>query len=171
MNSKRLVTLIKNRTLKLHLIRHAKTEAQSTSGQDFDRQLQPRGHEQCKETFKHLKKKDLHRIIAWYSTAKRTSETWQNIRDAIQTVSVDAYPDLYLCEKDIFLQRIWAEPRTEDIFIVAHNNGISDFGQLLLGTDLIMKTSEYLEIDFEIDNWIEASRDLGTLTHRYRSEA
>ncbi len=157
--------------MKLHLIRHAKTEVQSDTGQDFDRCLTERGKAQAKDLRDFLKNKLETKPNTWYSAAKRTTQTWSIIRNGFTPNSVTALQELYLCEKQVFLQKIWADTGMEDILIVAHNNGISDLANYFLGTDLVMKTGEYLCLEFEIDQWVEASMDMATLSDRFRSEA
>jgi phosphohistidine phosphatase len=156
--------------MRLHLIRHAKTEEKAESGQDFDRRLLPRGLHQTQELSEYLKAKDFQQCTVLCSGAQRTQDTWNLISNSISTNTLIISNDIYLCKKEVFLEKIWSHHLKDELFIVAHNFGLSDLAHYFLENDLIMKTSEYLCIEFEIDQWVEASKGLGNLIDRYRSD-
>ena len=56
---------------------------------------------------------------------------------------------------------------SKDIFIIGHNNGLSDFASYLTDDYIDLKTCDFVTIDFEIDTWQEASKGLGKVTNRF----
>lgn len=163
--------LIKTVAMKLHLLRHAKTHAESDTGQDFDRKLTERGYRQCADLKDHLLEKDLGSLTVWCSTAQRTQETWALVNTGLLVNHMELKHELYLCEHAVFLKKIWGQIGTNDLLIVGHNFGISQLASYFIGDDLVMKTSEFITIAFPFDQWVEVSRETGTIHHRYRSEA
>jgi phosphohistidine phosphatase len=157
--------------MNLHLIRHAKTEKESDNGGDFSRGLLPRGISQCADLKKNIFKQKIKQPTVWCSSAIRTNQTWQLISDCLQPCHFENRPELYLCNKEIYLQLIWANNRTQDIVIIGHNFGISDLAEYLLDEPYQMKTSEYLCLEMEIDSWVEASKGLAVLKSHFRSES
>ena len=63
--------------LQLNLIRHAKTETQSNSGRDFDRELMPKGREQAEILAAFLQENGIQLGNVFCSTAARTKETFR----------------------------------------------------------------------------------------------
>lgn len=150
--------------MKLYLLRHAKTNQQSPTGQDFDRELLPKGIAQCAMMREHLE--GLHGVHVLCSSAQRTRQTLQEIR--LNSEEVEFRDELYLCSRDRILQTIWNANTSKDLMVIGHNFGISDLAEYLLEDYIEMRTCELLVFDFEIDSWQEVSKGLGTLVDRYR---
>lgn len=150
--------------MKLYLLRHAKTNQQSPTGKDFDRELLPKGIAQCTMMREHLE--GLHGVHVLCSSAERTRQTLQEIR--LKSDEVEFRDELYLCSRDCILQTIWNVNTTKDLMVVGHNFGISNLAEYLLEDYVEMRTCELLVFDFEIDSWQEVSKGLGTLVDRYR---
>lgn len=151
--------------MKLHLIRHAKTNQLSSSGKDFDRALLPKGDAQLELLKYKISAKEEDIILS--SSSKRTKQTAIALFPKQQ---IKFYDDLYLCSVRTFLEHIWSQQKSVDLWIVAHNFGISDLLNYFTDDDIEMRTGEYVSISFQINAWIEASRSTGTIVDRYRPE-
>lgn len=156
--------------MKLHIIRHAKTNQESPSGKDFDRQLLPRGKRQCATLLKFIQGKtwDVPTILC--SGAKRTRETFAGIEHGFTTKRLRYDDQWYLCSHKTWLETIWKEERSEDLILIGHNFGISDLVEYLTEKDLVLGTSEYICIEFDGASWKEVSRGNGTIVERFRPD-
>lgn len=158
--------------MNLHIIRHAKTNPSSETGQDIDRELLPRGHQQASDLGKYLLEKKIPKAEILVSMARRTQQTFEYLKNSFDSgYEIHHQPDLYLCSRDILLKKIWNNPTELDIVIVGHNFGISDLLSYFLDENQIMKTGEYRHLHFDCNSWAETSRGLAVQSDRYRSKA
>lgn len=156
--------------MKLHLLRHAKTDQHSETGKDFDRMLLPKGRKQCALMSSHLK--DLGKIEElWCSSAARTKETLNLIKSEINLPKPHYYDELYLCSRQDYLERIWSHSKKGDLFIIGHNFGISDLASYLTDRHIELRTCGYICIEFDTKNWNEISRGTGIIVDQFRPEA
>ena len=152
--------------LRLHLLRHAKTEQFSPTGKDFDRYLMKKGlrqREDLKQFFKTIP--DIEHV--WCSSAKRTRETLEVLEGLPAPTFHD---DLYLCSDKTMLKMLWESNADGDILIVGHNFGISDLVNYFCDSDIELRTGQYACISFDCDNWSETFRGTGTIDRLYRPE-
>lgn len=150
--------------MKLYLLRHAKTDQNSSTGKDFDRRLLPKGIAQCAMMKEHLSGiKDLHVLC---SGAARTRQTLEEID--LKKATVEFRDELYLCSKETILNAIWETKSDKDLMIIGHNYGISDAAGYLLEDYIEMRTCELIVFEFNIESWKEVSMGLGDLVDRYR---
>jgi phosphohistidine phosphatase len=112
--------------MKLHLLRHAKTNPLSPTSLDFDRELLPRGYEQINELKTFLKAHPIEPNIILCSSAMRTRQTLAEIQDLWPEASIQFIDELYLAEKEEILKLICALNSSEEILVVGHNEGLSD---------------------------------------------
>lgn len=154
--------------MKIHLIRHAKTDPTSSSGKDFDRKLLPKGIVQANVLAYYLQKEKVKPELTWCSTAIRTKETLSIIQHKIELEKISFLQDLYLCDREMYLKKIWELKHNKELLIVGHNDGISSFAQYLTNESILMKTGEYLCIEFATDSWQEVSRGNGRITTQFR---
>lgn len=155
--------------MKLHLLRHAKTDQHSASGKDYDRELLPKGKKQCLIMSEHLK--HVHKIKeVWCSSAARTKETYKLINKETKLPDPKYFDDLYLCSKQVYLDKIWDNIDKGDLLIIGHNYGISDLASYLTDKHIELRTCGYICIEFETDNWNEISRGTGTIIDHFRPE-
>lgn len=158
--------------MELHIIRHAKTNQSSQSGQDIDRELLDRGHQQAKDLAEFLIKKNIGPTDIWVSMARRTQQTWAHLQDSFTSgYGIHHQSELYLCPKDILLKKIWSHHLTNEIVIVGHNFGISDLASYFLDERINLKTGEYMHLHFDCSTWAETSRGMATQVDQYRSKA
>lgn len=157
--------------MKIHLLRHAKTEQLSTSGKDFDRKLKDRGALQSKEMAQFLSSNEIHSLETWCSTAKRTRQTFSYLSDVLNPSQLEFMDDLYLCEQETFLKKLWDLNQTNDLFIIGHNDGLSDLASYFADEMIHLCTCEYICFSFSADSWAELSRGTGIIANRFRPQA
>jgi len=153
--------------MKLHLLRHGKTQQQSSTGSDYDRELNEKGIAQCALLAEYFRKIDLNCEI-WCSSAKRTRQTHSNITKKVDLGSVLMRDDLYLCSRQTLLEALWNRDGDEDLLIIGHNYGISDLATYLTDERIELRTGGYICIEFVDFQWKELSRGLGIIADQYR---
>ncbi len=109
----------------LVLLRHAKAAADSSTGEDVDRPLAPRGRADAPATAKALADAGADPQIVLVSTAKRTRETWELASPAFRPATVHFLDQLYLAPADMIL-RLAEEANAERVMVVAHNPGLHE---------------------------------------------
>jgi phosphohistidine phosphatase len=153
--------------MKLHLLRHAKTEPFSDSGKDFDRKLMKKGILQAENIAHYFKSKNFHPTHIYCSDAARTRQTIKIVKEGNEFTTVKYLDKLYLAESPQLLSFIWEEKHNEELLIIGHNNGLSDLASYFTGEFIDLSTCEYICISFEISSWEETSKGNGTITERY----
>ena len=154
--------------MKLHLLRHAKTNPNSASGLDFDRELMPRGYEQLQEfkVFYANHPFQVGHILC--SSAVRTRQTLEEIKGLFPGVAVTFIDELYLASSGEMLQIINQLQCAEDLLVIGHNEGISVLGFELTNDILLLKTAGYAGIEFEFDHSGYISKRTGTTLETFR---
>jgi phosphohistidine phosphatase len=169
LNDRRSQTVGTNReTMKIHLIRHAKTEPTSQSGRDFDRRLLPKGVAQANVLGYYFSQHSIQPSYTYCSDALRTRETLEIISHGNSVGKIIHLNELYLSDREIYLQIIWNLKHKKDLLIVGHNDGISSLVSYLLEAHYLMKTGHYVCLEFEADSWGEISRGTGRLIADFR---
>ncbi len=156
--------------MKIHLLRHAKTEKFSSSGKDFDRKLMEKGIRQSTEMLKFLEVKSFENTNLYYSAAQRTKETFDLVCSNIKFNQVSFYKELYLAGLEDLLQFIWNLKSKNDIFIIGHNEGLSELASYLSGSFIHLKTCGYIQLEFDCESSEEISKDCGIIRESYRPE-
>lgn len=154
--------------MKIHLLRHAKTEQFSNSGKDFDRKLTPKGLNQCIKLKPYLATFDFSNTIFLVSTANRTQQTFFELFSGLQPYSLDT---LYLASVHELLRVINSEKTTKDIFIIGHNEGITELASYLSGQAIYLKTAQYLCLECDVPSSDYISGNLGVICAKFRPEA
>ena len=163
-----LVGSIKKYKMKLHLIRHAKTEQFSPTGKDFDRALMTRGRKQAKELNQFLDNQYLKETLVYCSNAARTKETLAHIMPNFSKENCFFLNELYLCPLKTFLEFIWKMDHQKEIMFIGHNFGLSDLANYFLESSIELRTAEYLIISFPFDSWNETFRSTGAPSLQFR---
>lgn len=156
--------------MKLHLLRHAKTEKFSSSGKDFDRKLMEKGIRQSTEMFKFLETKSFENTNLYCSAAQRTKETYELVCSKLKLNHISFHQDLYLAGLEELLQFIWNLKSQKNIFIIGHNEGLSELASYLSGSNIQLKTCGYIQLEFECESSEEISKDCGIIRESYRPE-
>jgi phosphohistidine phosphatase len=151
--------------MRLHILRHGKTNPTSKTGKDFDRELLPKGIKQCEALKAYLNRLNI--ATVWCSSAARTTETAALVLN--ENHPTPKYSDdFYLASKQSILQKIWSQQSSEDVLIIGHNFGISDVATYFTDQPVELRTGEYICIKFDCDSWNETSMGLGIILDRYR---
>lgn len=115
------------------LMRHAKAERRSESGEDFDRRLEPRGEADAQLMGSVMAEAGFVPTRALVSAAARTRQTWERASRAFPQASVRHDRGLYHADAGSLrraLQEEEAEPGV--VMLVGHNPGLQDLALLLL---------------------------------------
>lgn len=151
----------------LHLLRHAKTEKYAVSGKDFDRNLAEKGLLQLHCLKEFFAKEKMCVFSLFVSAANRTIQTAAGVfPDAHQHI----YNELYLADGARLLMFVNELQTKEDIFLIGHNEGISEFASLLIGESVHLQTSGYVAIEFSCENSAEISSQTGRIIKVFRPE-
>ena len=154
--------------LQLNFIRHAKTEPQSKSGRDFDRELLPKGRKQAELLAAFLQENGIQLGNVFCSTAARTKETFALISRTI-ACHVDFFEELYLASHSELKQFI-ENQKGDTITIIGHNEGISELASMLCGELYVLQTAGFIQLQFELEDWAHISYDTAIVTTRFRPE-
>jgi phosphohistidine phosphatase len=155
--------------LQLHLIRHAKTEKQALTGRDFDRRLLPKGIKQARALASYLENKQIGEFLLC-SSAKRTQETKNILEERLRFQSKVNLETLYLASHLEILQLICQQQDAIEIWVIGHNEGISDLASYLTGKNIHMKTCAYVCLKPTIDQWAYLTANSCVLADVFRPE-
>jgi phosphohistidine phosphatase len=169
----------------LMLLRHAKTERDSPTGNDRDRRLNARGREDAPALGRYLA---AHRIVpqcVLVSPATRARETWDLLKDELpSTPPHQIVHELYGADTSELLHIVRIAPQlaqragTDRLMIVGHNPGLHEFALALTSTGERkstkvdasyraltdnLPTSGLALISFAIDDWADVSFGRGRL--------
>ncbi|MBI2258512.1 MAG: histidine phosphatase family protein [Flavobacteriia bacterium] len=137
--------------MKLHILRHAKTEPYSDSDLDIDRDLLPKGIQQSKLMADFLAQ--INPVEIHCSSSKRTRRTFDLVFSSGNYTSIHFSEELYLADLNSLLDYLSKLETQNDILLLAHNNGLSDLVNFLCDSEIDMKTCEYIELDIPISKW------------------
>ena len=166
---------------RLILLRHAKTEHDAPSGQDQDRRLDDRGRLDAAAMGnwigRHLPLPD----TVLVSTAVRTRQTWEIVRQTMQDAMEDFAPpeveflaELYGADPTHLLQIVRIAEATDPgrLMLIGHNPGMHELALALAGSgdaaarkalEDNLPTSGLAILDFAIEDWNEVAFRRGTL--------
>lgn len=118
---------------RLILFRHGKAEADSESGEDFDRRLDPRGVKESAAMGRSLAELGLSPDVALVSPAARARETWEAAQPAFPRAQVRFDDGLYHADPGAVRQlAARASPGRGTVMVVGHNPGLQELAVLLL---------------------------------------
>jgi len=167
---------------RLMLLRHAKTENDAPSGQDQDRRLDDRGRLDAAAIGGWIGRHPPLPDAVLVSTAVRTQQTWEIIREAMRDAARDPAPEpqaefiaeLHGADPGQLLQIIWmaeaADPR--QLMVIGHNPGMHELALMLTGSgdaqakkaiEDNLPTAGLAILDFAIDDWSEFAFRRGKL--------
>ena len=154
--------------IKLHLLRHAKTNHHSPTGLDFDRELLPRGYEQIAELKNFLKEHPIDPKIILCSSAMRTRQTLAEFQGLWPSASIRFIDDLYLASKQEILSEICALQTSDEMLVVGHNEGLSELAMNLGRPRHLLKTCGFISIEFPFESSAYISQDTGCILAMFR---
>jgi phosphohistidine phosphatase len=154
--------------MKLHLLRHAKTDQNSSTGKDFDRKLLKKGKDQSAEMGKYFQVQKFNPSKIICSSAARTRETAAVIQKYHTfNAKIEFNDEIYLTEKEKLFSLISSIDDVGELFIIGHNNGLSDLASYLVDDFIDLSTCDFVTIQFKMDAWEEISKGLGTVIERF----
>lgn len=134
---------------------------------DFDRPLNDRGKKNAPFMGKWLAQENIHPDLIISSPAKRAIITARKIAKEIDYLKDKIIQDKNIYEASVktLLQIVnQIENEQNIVFLFGHNPGFTDFANYLTGENISnIPTCGIVQINFEIDDWKEVSKDLGTL--------
>jgi phosphohistidine phosphatase len=150
---------------KLVIIRHAKSDWDDTSLDDYDRTLNERGLKDAPFIGKFLYKKGLIPDFMLSSPATRAITTAELIAKEVGYQKAIT-PNQYIYEAYVnTLQEIvsFIHDDNDTVFLVGHNPGVSSLAYMLSDLKESISTCATVEIDFDCDSWMDVSRENSTL--------
>jgi len=154
--------------MKLHLLRHAKTNQISPTGKDFDRELLPRAYEQLQEFREFYTQNPFQVGHILCSSAVRTRQTLDQIKDLFADVPVTFLDELYLASAGELLKIINALQSPEDVLLIGHNEGISELASELSAGFILLKTCGLVSLEFPFESSAMVSKETGMLVGSFR---
>jgi len=150
---------------KLVIIRHAKSDWEDTSLDDFDRPLNKRGLKDAPIMGKILKTKELIPDIIISSPALRARTTAELIAKEVNyTKNITPNQYIYEAYVNMLIEIVNTLVDTaETVFLVGHNPGVSALAYMLCDLKENIPTSATVEIDFDCDSWMDVSKENATL--------
>ena len=152
--------------MRLTLLRHAKTEAQRSGQEDWDRMLEPRGQRDAPEMARRLRERKLKPDLVIASPAVRALTTAQIFARELHLPASKLRQDerLYLASPKV-LKEVIRElgGTTPHLMIVGHNPGLTEFADRVSADREIdnMPTCAIYTLEFEIKDWSELEWDSG----------
>ena len=120
--------LVDNHTVKLWIIRHAKSSWADRGQADFERPLNDRGERDGRSMKSWLGRQDGFADWIWSSDAKRALATSEFVRRAFASTNPQIVEDhrLYLADPDAILSVVRETPEdVRSVVLVAHNPGLT----------------------------------------------
>jgi phosphohistidine phosphatase len=158
--------------LTLNLIRHAKTQQTSRSGEDYDRELLDKGMSQANVLGNYLQTHHiaLGKIIC--SGAARTQQTRSVIcQHLTERCNFELTKKLYLASYGNIIDVIQSHGKNEEtVTIVGHNEGISQLASYLSGENIDLRTSEMISLAIPFESWDYLSQGIAGIIFQYRPE-
>jgi phosphohistidine phosphatase len=154
--------------MKLHLLRHAKTNQISPTGKDFDRELLPRAFEQSAELKRYLQDHTIAPKHILCSSAVRTRQTLDQIKALFADVPITFLDELYLASAGELLKIINELQSPKDILLIGHNEGISELASELSAAFILLKTCGLVSLEFPFESSAMVSKETGVLVGSFR---
>lgn len=118
---------------RLILFRHGKAEAESASGEDFDRRLAPRGVQESAQMGAQLADMGFHPDVVLVSTAARTRESWAAAEPHFPKARARFDEDLYHADSGcVRREAARAGAGVATVMVVGHNPGLQELAVQLL---------------------------------------
>lgn len=158
----------------LLILRHAKANPDSSSGQDFDRPLTERGRRDAASVGRRLRARDPGPDAIVASPAVRVVETLAGLLEGSGSeVEPRLDPRLYNASRDALLEVIReVDERVERLLIVGHNPGLQelllslaepDAEGLRRGAGASFPTAALAELGLVVDRWREVGPSTGRM--------
>ena len=143
-------------TLRLLLLRHAKSAWNHPGLRDHDRPLAPRGLRDAPRMGRYLRKQGWIPEAALVSTARRARETAELALEAAGAAANTGrlVPDLYGSSPDEIVEIVAKEGGSASpLLVVAHNPGMEDLAARFLGRHEHFPTAALLAVSVPASDW------------------
>ncbi|WOI56539.1 SixA phosphatase family protein [Palleronia sp. LCG004] len=157
-------------SLRLILMRHAKSDWAEAALPDHDRPLNDRGRRNADAMGAWLSLKGIRPAHALLSTARRVTETWDGLSAHLGDVEMTRHEDLYLAAPEKILDRVGSE-ESRDLIVIGHNPGMGALAQYLVATTPDraefhrFPTCATLILDIPGDTWTALGPACGRVEH------
>ena len=160
-------------TVRLWLLRHAKSSWDDPDMEDVERPLAPRGARAADRMRDYLDAEDIRPELVLCSSALRTRETLARILPGLgPELTVRIEPSVYSFDADALLQRLQQLPAdVGSVMLVGHNPAMQELASLLAAEgerlDELRKgfpTAALAELDLPVGSWPELAPGTGRLT-------
>ena len=160
----------------LTLLRHAKSTWDDPVARDFDRPLNPRGHQAARAVGEAMKEAGLGFELVLASPARRVIETLDEVAETFGPLQPVYEPRLYLASPDTLLEIARAAgDGIGRLMLVGHNPGLESLALRLTGksplrsqVELKYPTGTLAGIDLPIGRWRDVADGSGTLVRFIR---
>lgn len=143
----------------LTLFRHAKTERDSTTGRDFDRQLAERGERDASRIGEEIRGLGADFDLILSSPAARAVQTAE-----LAGLAPRFDDRIYDSPAGQLLAIVReAEDSVRRLLMIGHNPGFERLASRLIGEEIEMPTGSLLEIDLPVGRWQDAGTGDGKL--------
>ncbi|TDX31185.1 SixA phosphatase family protein [Rhodovulum visakhapatnamense] len=156
-------------SLRLILVRHAKSSWDDPSEDDHDRPLNPRGREAAPKVGQWLAERGHVPAEVVSSTARRTLETWDRMAPVLgESTVMRRDPGLYHAPAERMLEAL-NNCAASPVLMLGHNPGIADFAARLLDGPpdaqrfASFPTCATLVADFDAADWTEIEFGTGRM--------
>lgn len=158
--------------LTLHLIRHAKTNQSSPSGEDYDRALLDKGISQANLLGNYIQAHHIALGRVLCSSAVRTQQTRSVIcQHLTERCNYELTRKLYLASYRQILDVIQQQGKDhQTLTVVGHNEGISQLASYLSGEAVQLRTSEMISLTFPFESWDYLINGTAVIIFQYRPE-
>lgn len=154
-------------SIKLYLVRHAKTEEGSRDMRDFDRELTSRGMQDATRLGKYYATKEIIPDQILSSDAARARATAELIASQMgyELSRIHLNHEIYEASVRTLFQLVTQlKDEWESVMIVGHNPVMNYLAEYLSGAEIgHMYTGSIACISFETKTWAEVSQNSGTL--------
>lgn len=148
--------------LRLHLLRHAEPLLFGSFSSDKERPLSENGLKQCNKLKENLNT-NWDNCTIWCSSAHRTRQTALHVIESNYCDAIIYKNEMYHAPIDVLFHLITHHIGTNELFLIGHNNGITDLLDYLSESNTIMQTGHYVCLEFPLDHWAEVSRSMGNV--------
>lgn len=137
----------------LFIFRHAKTEAQSSTGRDFDRNLTGAGKLAAQEVGKALAQSASRPEALLISTANRTRQTAKLVLAALGPGSLVEYlDDLYTADLAA-IESLLAGRHEGSLAVIGHNPSMEELYSHCTGHFIHIRPGTCIRLNLDIDDW------------------
>jgi phosphohistidine phosphatase len=151
--------------LTLYLLRHAKSDWDDASQQDFERPLANRGRKAAALIGELIQEKGIDFDLVLVSTAVRTRETIELVQERARFRSEVRYDERIYEATVSQLLGVIAEVDNDrgSVLLVGHNPGLEALLTLLTGEQISLTTANLTKIKLNVTTWSATLTNKGTL--------